>query len=297
MEIQRRKRTLAVHDGAFHADEITAAALLLLYDMIDIDKIYRTRDQSVIKKSEYVCDVGGIYDPDIKRFDHHQSQYVGEMSSAGMILLYLKDKKIISPELYRYFNDALIIGVDADDNGRVKLKRGFCSFSQAIANFLPVEYDASEEKRDQSFKNALTFVIGHLKRLQERYYYNERCKVIVKKVMDKSKHFLIFDEAISWMDSFFALGGEKHSAVFVVMPTQDHWKLRGIPPSMNKRMKVRIPQPSSWAGLHEADLKKQSKIDGAIFCHKGLFISIWETKKDAINALKFVLKENGISYE
>jgi len=31
-------------------------------------------------------------------------------------------------------------------------------------------------------------------------------------------------------------------------------------------------------------------IDGAVFCHKGRFISIWETKEDAMKALNQILE-------
>jgi uncharacterized UPF0160 family protein len=55
-------------------------------------------------------------------------------------------------------------------------------------------------------------------------------------------------------------------------------------------MQVRMPLPVEWAGLMDEDLKKASGIKGAIFCHKGRFISVWETKEDAIKALEFVLR-------
>ena len=80
------------------------------------------------------------------------------------------------------------------------------------------------------------------------------------------------------------MGGEEHPASFVIMPASNHWKLRGIPPSPRRRMEVRVPLPEQWAGLLDEDLKKASGIDGAIFCHKGRFISVWETKEDALNA-------------
>nr|NGX27459.1 hypothetical protein [Chlamydiota bacterium] len=37
-------RSLGTHDGSFHADEVSACALLLVFDLIDRDKIFRTRD-------------------------------------------------------------------------------------------------------------------------------------------------------------------------------------------------------------------------------------------------------------
>ena len=34
-----KHRTLGTHDGSFHADEVTACALLLLFDLIDMEGI------------------------------------------------------------------------------------------------------------------------------------------------------------------------------------------------------------------------------------------------------------------
>ncbi len=87
-----KSRYLGTHDGSFHADEVTACALLLAFDLVDRNKIIRTRDLAVIDTCEYVCDVGGIYEPEAKRFDHHQVGYQGELASAGMVLLYLKTR-------------------------------------------------------------------------------------------------------------------------------------------------------------------------------------------------------------
>jgi uncharacterized UPF0160 family protein len=56
-------------------------------------------------------------------------------------------------------------------------------------------------------------------------------------------------------------------------------------------MKVRKPLPESWAGLRDEELRRASGIAGAIFCHKGRFISIWETKEAAIKALHIAMKE------
>ena len=64
--------SVGTHDGTFHADEVSACALLILYHQIEPEKIYRTRDPELLKKCEFVCDVGGIYDPSQKLFDHHQ---------------------------------------------------------------------------------------------------------------------------------------------------------------------------------------------------------------------------------
>jgi uncharacterized UPF0160 family protein len=288
-------RSFGTHDGSFHADEVTACALLLLFGMIDRDQIVRTRDLTRLAQCEFVCDVGGVYDVALKRFDHHQSEYTGDLSSAGMVAQYLKDTGIISEEIYQFLNRSLILGVDAHDNGRVTPEVGSCTFSQVVTNFVPVIYDAPHEEQNKAFFEALNFVLGHLKRLLERFRYIQTCREKVAASMQQSEKYLFFEEAMPWMESFFDLGGEKHPALFVIMPSSGHWKLRCIPPSFEERMKVRAPLPQEWAGLLDEDLKRVSGIPGAIFCHKGRFISVWETKEDVFKALDHIL--NRISHD
>lgn len=284
-------RSFGTHSGSFHADEVTACSLLLLYKKIDADKVFRTRETSVLAKCDFVCDVGGEYDPAKRRFDHHQSEYQGPMSSAGMVLLYLKEHGTIDPALYDYFNHSLVIGVDAIDNGMAKPEIGHASFSQVIANFLPIEYESPSEEMTRAFWKAVDFVVGHLGRLQERHQYIVKCKAVVREAMTQGGYVLMFDTPIPWMENFFEMNGEVHPAQFVIMPSGEHWKLRGIPPNLNERMKVRRPLPESWAGLHDEELQKVTKIKGAVFCHKGRFISIWKTKEDAIKAFHLAMEK------
>jgi uncharacterized UPF0160 family protein len=293
MEEKITSRSVGTHDGTFHADEVTACALLLLFNLVDRSKIIRTRDEKRLAECEYVCDVGGVYEPSIKRFDHHQADYQGSLSSAGMILKYLKDESMIDEKVYDFFNRSLIIGVDAHDNGKVHQEIGHCSFSHIVSNFTPVKHDATKEELDAAFLEGLDFVFGHLKRLYERYQYIQKCKEKVEERMGKDLQCLLFEEGMPWLESFFELGGEDHPALFVIMPSGVHWKLRAIPPNYEDRMAVRCPLPKAWAGKSDGELKQISGIEGAIFCHKGRFISVWQTKEDALNALKYTLQHRG----
>ncbi len=281
------------HDGTFHADEVTACALLCLFGLIEVDKIVRTRDPEVLARCQYVCDVGGVYDPKIKRFDHHQVEYQGFFSSAGMILKYLLSQKFMTKREYDHFNHLLVMGVDAHDNGRDPSILGYCSFSHIISNFTPIDYECSPAEQEEAFHQALQFTLAHLKRLKARFEYTTSCKAAVKEAMQKmdpKKRCLIFAKNMPWIDAFFDLGGQSHQALFVVMPSGKHWKLRAIPPSYKERMKVRHPLPEKWAGLLEEELKQVSQIKEAIFCHKGRFISVWKTKEAALQALDETLK-------
>lgn len=284
--MEKVPKSFGTHDGRFHADEVTACALLILFDLIDRDKIHRTRDPAKLNRCDYVCDVGGLYDPALKLFDHHQVDYKGTLSSAGMVLAFLRDNRVISYELFHQLNHELIQGVDAYDNGLELLGPHVATFSHIISNFCPIRYGATPEEEDETFHLALDFTLGHLQRLINRFDYIRSCRSLVKERMEKQADCMIFDEGIPWMDSFFELGGDNHPAKFVIMPAGKHWKLRGIPPNSEERMKVRKPLPAEWAGLLDKDLKEISGIKGAIFCHKGRFISVWETKDDALKALE-----------
>lgn len=283
-------RSCGTHDGTFHADEVTACALLSLFDLIDVDKIMRTRDPKILNRCEYVCDVGAVYDSSLKLFDHHQVDYDGPLSSAGMVLLYLKDSQKITGADFDFFNKSLIRGVDAHDNGCDVSPPGVCTYSHIISNYMPISHESSAEARSHAFMEAFHFARDHLDRLWRRRCYVQSCRSIVAEMMRQQEEFLLFDRSIPWMECFFELNGENHPAKFVVMPSGQHWKLRGIPPSLDKNMLVRIPLPLSWAGMLDDDFKRVTGISGAIFCHKGRFISVWETCQDAMAALNYVLK-------
>ena len=284
-------RSFGTHDGTFHADEVTACALLLVFNLIDKDKIVRSRNIEELSKCEYVCDVGGVYNPPEKLFDHHQADYQGQLSSAGMVLLHLRDSGAISDLEYRFFDHSLINGVDAHDNGKDPQIPGLCTYSNVVSNFTPIPYDVSPAVQDKAFFDALDFAYGHLSRLWNRFQYMHSCREVISEIMAKNEECLFFEKSLPWLEIFFELGGISHPAKFVIMPSGKFWKLRGIPPNLEDKMKVRIPLPLEWAGLMDQDLKQISGIPGAIFCHKGRFISVWETKEDAFKALEYTLKK------
>ena len=91
METNNKK--LITHNGSFHADDIFACATLslMLEKAGEKFEVIRTRDEEIIKTGDYVFDVGGIYDENLNRFDHHQIGGAGkrqggiEYSSFGLV--------------------------------------------------------------------------------------------------------------------------------------------------------------------------------------------------------------------
>jgi uncharacterized UPF0160 family protein len=64
--------TIGTHSGTFHCDEILAVFLLNQHPEFKNHKLIRTRDQELLDQCDIVVDVGSVYDPSKKRFDHHQ---------------------------------------------------------------------------------------------------------------------------------------------------------------------------------------------------------------------------------
>lgn len=87
-------KRIGTHSGTFHCDEATAIFMLINHTKEFKDaEIVRTRDPEVWKTCDALVDVGGVYDYDTRRFDHHQKGFTEnfghgfetKLSSAGLI--------------------------------------------------------------------------------------------------------------------------------------------------------------------------------------------------------------------
>ncbi|GKT34361.1 Metal-dependent protein hydrolase like protein [Aduncisulcus paluster] len=81
-EEKKQLPVLVTHDGASHADDMLSYFLLRQLDEYKENILIRTRDEGIIKSADVVFDVGGEYDPEILRFDHHQGSYHEVFSEA-----------------------------------------------------------------------------------------------------------------------------------------------------------------------------------------------------------------------
>ncbi|CEG46615.1 Predicted metal-binding protein [Plasmopara halstedii] len=86
------KKYIGTHNGTFHCDEALAVSMLKLLPKFATHDILRTRDESKLAQCEIIVDVGGIYNPETLRFDHHQRSFTGtfdqrniKLSSAGLV--------------------------------------------------------------------------------------------------------------------------------------------------------------------------------------------------------------------
>lgn len=143
-------KIIVTHNGTFHADEITAIALIQIFvdPMVSIDRVPH---QSTINKADYdyVIDIGRQYDPTKGLFDHHQWQ--GGKSSAGLIWEYINDNNY--PNI-----DTLIKAIDDNDVG-IKPASPI-EYSRLIS--LYNEQDIHSEGQEIAFYKAVSTAIDML---------------------------------------------------------------------------------------------------------------------------------------
>ncbi|KAF4975992.1 hypothetical protein FZEAL_7289 [Fusarium zealandicum] len=126
---------IGTHNGHFHADEALAVHMLRRLPAYRDAGLVRTRDPAVLSTCHTVVDVGGEYDAEQRRFDHHQRGFATtfpgrptKLSSAGLVFMHFgraivaqrlgqsedaPDVELLYNRLYENFVEAL----DAHDNG------------------------------------------------------------------------------------------------------------------------------------------------------------------------------------
>lgn len=156
--------TIQTHDKRFHADDVGAISLLTSYYNNQPNTnvtLIRSRDKSLLETSDIIVDVGGIYNPDTHRYDHHQEECnetffeFGKipMSSIGMVWkhfgkellgLYIQaqvefagidfgidfdvDYENKLHDLHGVIYSKIILEIDAHDNGVVMIEGGKRNF-------------------------------------------------------------------------------------------------------------------------------------------------------------------------
>lgn len=164
---------IATHNGIFHADEVTAVALLKLFTDHEIS-IHRVKHETKdFSQYDMVIDVGRKFDG-VKYFDHHQ--YKGGKSSAGLIWEYLNLKN-------NYPNiSKLIEMVDANDVGTLKAKP--YEYSSLIKHFNCSD-DIYSNEQDICFTKAVEFAFTVLRSMKE----NEESMKEAKEIVNNSFYF------------------------------------------------------------------------------------------------------------
>lgn len=279
--------TIATHDGPFHADDVMAVALLRTY-VDPAAPVVRTRDPDRIAAADFVVDVGGRWAPDEGRFDHHQADYQGPFSSAGMVLDWLARSGRAPGGLADGLRAGIVDYLDEVDNGRTAPRPGVPCFPRIVeALNHPADTHAAF---DAQFEVAAAFAGAWLRGLVAEHEKRTQAERAVAAAMDdaaaRGSRVLVLREYLPWKPAYFARGGATHPTDFVLHPgTDGSWRVVAIPPRPND-FGQKVPFPEAWAGLTDAALEAVTGVPGSVFCHKNRFIAVFRTEAAAWAALR-----------
>ncbi|MFT3925384.1 MAG: MYG1 family protein [Myxococcales bacterium] len=276
---------VATHSGPFHCDDVFAGALLRCF-LDPALRFVRTRDLARIAEADIAIDVGGEYDAARGRFDHHQREYTGPLSSAGMVLSWLESEGRVDLALARKLREQWVDYIDAVDNGRRKPDEGVPCLPSVVGALC--EQAESSGEFDERYAEAVQLCEGILRGLRQAQLRTELARAAVKEAMDQAlrdhTRIMTFDRHLKWKRAYFEFGGAQHPTDYALFPEGDRWQLVAIPPEHDSFDKKR-PLPEAWAGLVDEELSKVVGVPDARFCHKNRFIAVFGSRESALAAI------------
>ena len=277
---------VATHSGPFHCDDVFACALLRTFVAPDLT-VVRTRDLARIRAADIAIDVGGEYDPARGRFDHHQREYEGTLSSAGMVLAWLEESGHVEPALAGKLRADWVEYIDAVDIGARKPEPSVPCLPSVVGALC--EQAHTPEEFDAHYLEAVRMCSALIQGLRTSHLRTEQARAAVGAAMARAQaegtRVMVFDQHYKWKRAYFELGGAEHPTDYALLPDGERWQLIAIPPAHDSFDKKR-PLPEAWAGLVDEALSAVVGVPDARFCHKNRFIAVFGSRESALVAIE-----------
>ncbi len=279
---------ICTHDGGWQTDEVTASAILYLYLRKEFEgesiEFYRTRNEGDWPHADYLVDIGGVYDHERKRYDHHQPRGAGfrnngvPYASAGLVWLHYGPILTGSVPVAEMVDRRIIQHIDAIDNHFPLYDMNVWeSGVYGIADILAIFHkDKHNEHSDESFKKAVMFMVAVLSHEISSHQEMEANRQILHATIKKAyeitpdKRILVFSDIGNWRSNISPR--QYPEPLLIVSPRGNSWTVETI--LLDKEMrKVRMPMPEKWGGLRGDDFVRESGVRGVIFCHSNLYMA------------------------
>ncbi len=284
---------VATHSGTFHADDVFAFAVLRAARN-DVELV-RSRDSQELEQADVVFDVGGLYEPERRRYDHHMRERplrpdgTTPYSSVGLIWRdygrtalrhWLPDPADALVEaVWTDLDGGLILEIDRADNGVASVATGH--LSQVVEAFNPA-WDATRDE-DAAFVEAADFALGVLNRACTQAAAEFRA---VSMVLDAARRaddprVMVLDRKLPWEKAVFESGLD--AVLFAIYPNDEGttWYCRTVPPEPGS-FDQRLPLPAAWGGLRDEAFSAASGIPDGVFCHPSLFICAARSRESVL---------------
>lgn len=309
--------TLVTHGGKFHCDEVFGYVVLCL--ALDLSRpgedhqLIRTRDPELIKTGDIVFDVGGCFDRETDRFDHHQ---IGApqrtdgtpYSAAGLIWQVYGERAVASllaPQAAEAFaariagelDTSLVKRLDEIDNGVSMsgvVQRNSLDLASLVGDFNPSwDHPSASGKGagDEAFLQAAALVRQVLALrvdgLRARLLADSLIMAAYEAAADK--RVLVLDTGMPWKNVAFK---NELPILFCISPASNgNWMIDTMPPEPGS-FAQRLPFPQSWAGLQGEALAAVCGVDDAVFVHVRRFVGGARTRAGAVAMTMKILEQS-----
>lgn len=298
-----KKDILITHNGSFHSDDVFAAAVLHLYykKIKRSYKLVRTTDQSLIAQADIVFDIGGIYNEETKRFDHHQKGGAGVRENgipyAAFGLVWKKYGPLLcdSQDIADEIDNNLVQAIDAADNG-VSISKNMRDdispvFVQSLLQSFNLTHDEDMRLSDHRFDDAMHIAVLYLERVihQTKIQSHINKEVSALYSSQEDKEILVVDAMFGRVPISIAVQDFEKLLYFVYPSKRDgNWDVCATRLSRDG-FESKKPFPESWRGLRGEDLEQTTGVLGATFCHNSGFLCATKTKEQALELAKKAL--------
>lgn len=308
---------IATHSGKFHADDVWAVAVLDV--LFPGCTLIRTRDPEKIRAADFAVDVGGIWDPQAGRFDHHQKGFAGARqsgvvyASAGLVWKEHGARCVaqlagahagceLSDEQARQIAYAidgdLVQYLDMADTGAAKNAPGGYGLSAVVSGFNLNWLDEQraggaaevEALRQQRFLRAMEFMRDIL---VNAVVYRVGSMLAVEQVraaerLEDGRLLLLKNGAMPWSS---IVRNDMPKVLFVISydVTEQRYMIHTVPAAADT-FEARKDLPAAWAGLRDAELAAVTGVPDAIFCHNNLFIAAAKSFDGILRMAKLALE-------
>lgn len=291
-------KTVVTHDGKFHADDVCAVAVLSLALDGQIE-IIRTRNQELIDKSDYVVDIGGAFDPDVNKFDHHQEGGAGARENGipyaafGLVWKTYGEKLCGSFSVAKSIDQEMVAPMDASDNGVDIEVPKFPNISSYGIDSAINAFVSTWKETDRDMNSVFSELVNFAKALIAREIIKERAKEEAYFFVEKA-YTEATDKRIIVLDGPYPSRGVLMSypePLFFIRPRPNDGKwsietVRNDPRSFVNRKDL----PEAWSGKKDGELAEITGVPDAIFCHRNLFLAVANSKEGAIQLAKLAVE-------
>lgn len=311
--MEQTKKRIAVHDQTFHADDCLSVYFLHNTKEFENAEVIRTRDPEVLATCDAVCDTGGVYDHEKRRYDHHQPSFNEKfpgsdipLASCGTCYLHF-GKEIVTNILARYGRDigeyvdfiyesmyhGFLKEVDANDNG---ISQYGPDVEPLYFTHTGISARVAMLNTDGTFEEAVQLIGTEFEQMLLRTFDSTIPAIAVTKSsfekrteVDPSGKIVVMDESCGFERHLKHLEEETgcEPILFVVSERSDGaWQIKAM--STGRGFELRKPLP--FAGLRDQELSDACGIPGGVFVHRNAFLGGFKTKEAAIAFAKLALE-------